>query len=229
MRSIKSIATAAAALVLFGLQGASAAVVYNISSTGVTNCTNAPHGLWTNGMQLPTSGNCNQYYDIAPGTVFTFNNPGASSGWTGSITGTAVNPSNVTATINLQLTDFRDDLSGTGQTCKQEGGAPYDPATMDFFLNMDGIISIDGTDYAVDSIAGGHAFQWGIGANAKSPTEFGGSVWLNMAGVTSGHWDLNLVFGAPTENDNIPEPGMLALFGLGLAAVGFTARRKRTA
>ena len=195
----------------------------------MTNCTDAPHGLWTNGVQLPTSGGCNQYYDIAPGTVFTFNNDGASSGWTGSITGTAVNPSNVTATIDLQLTDFRDDLSGTGQTYKQEGGAPYNPATMDFFLNMDGIISIDGTDYAVDSIAGGHAFQWGIGANAKSPTEFGGSVWLNMAGVTSGHWDLNLVFGAPTENDNIPEPGMLALFGLGLAAVGFTARKKRTA
>jgi len=229
MRNFKSIATAAAALLFLGLQGASAAVVYNISSTSVNNCTDAPHGLWTNGVQLPTSGNCNQYYDIAPGAVFTLNNAGASSGWTGSIAGTAVNPSNVTATINLQLTDFQDDLSGTGQNYKQEGGAPYDAATMDFFLNVDGIIGIDGTDYAVSSIAGGYAFQWGIGANAKSASEFGGSVWLNMAGVTNGHWDLNLAFEAPIESDNIPEPGMLALFGLGLAGVGLARRRNRTA
>jgi hypothetical protein len=49
------------------------------------------------------------------------------------------------------------------------------------------------------------------------------------SGSLSGHWDLNLAFGAPVTTTEVPEPGVVALFGMGLLGLGLARRRGRKA
>lgn len=62
-------------------------------------------------------------------------------------------------------------------------------------------------------------FQFGIGADAKNKTEFGGSAWVNTSKTASGHWDLNVAL------VSVPEPSVLALMGLGLFGLGISRRK----
>lgn len=226
--------------VMAGLSGVSqASQVYLVQNTSVVNCNNSPHGLWT-GQQNFTGGTCGQYYDISG--AFTLNNDTPSTaGWTGSIVATAINPQGAIATVDIALSNFAENAK-----YKTEGGANYNGSTdspdapdlinmdIDFFQTISGTISIDdGTDitvYDVDGPAGGYSFQWGAGGNAKHPTEFGGSAWLLMSqggNSVSGHWDLNLAFSSPPTNTEVSEPGMLTVFGLGLAGLAGLRRRTR--
>ena len=221
------------ASMLAGISGvAQASEVYFVQSTSVVNCGSAPHGLWT-GQQNFSNGTCGNYYDIS-GT-FTLNNDAPSTtGWTGSIVATAVNPQGVIATVNIALSNFAETAA-----YKTEGGVVYDQNTdtpdIDFFQTIGGTIAIDdGTSTVVYNVDGpaAYSFQWGQGGNAKNANEFGGSAWLLLSGPNGqlpGHWDLNLAFTSPPTNTEVPEPGMVALFGLGFLGLGMARRRSRKA
>lgn len=208
---------------------AQATTVYNVQSTSAINCGSAPHGLWT-GQQNFSGGSCGNYYDIAG--VFTVNDDDAdTNNWTGSFNAFAINPQGTTANIQLTFSDFAE----TGNY-KKENGANYDVNTdtpdIDFFESIAGTIEIDSVTYTVSGFAGGFAFQWGPGGNAKDANEFGGSSWLLMAGPGGqlpGHWDLNLTFASPNTTTDVPEPGAVAVFGLGLLGLGLARRRMRKA
>lgn len=220
---------------------ANAAVVFSVSSTSVVNCGSAQHGLWTNNQSFG-GGSCPDYYDIQAGTTFTLNNEDVdSSNWTGSLQGFAVNPVGVLAEINLSLSGFAE----TGNY-KKEGGIAYSGGTdtpdIDFFEEISGSIEFTvGSDdpftytvNAADPVPMGLNFQWGPGANAKSASEYGGSVWLNMLNengqAVGGHFDLNLTFEViETTTEEIPEPGVLAILGLGLVSIGAMRRKRRIA
>ena len=204
---------------LAGIAGAAqASTVFAVTSTSVVNCGSASHGLWT-GNQNFSGGSCGNYYDITG--AFTLNDDDADPlNWSGSIVATAVNPQGLTASINIALSDFAE----TAQY-KTETGASYDQGTdtpdIDFFQTIAGTIEIDNVVYDVDGPAGGYSFQWGPGGNAKDPNEFGGSV--------SGHWDLNLAFSTPPTSVEVAEPGLIAVFGLGLLGLGVVRTRRRKA
>ncbi len=212
---------------------AQATIVYDVSSTSVVNCSGAPHGLWTNGDI--GGGTCSNYFDIQAGSTFTiFNDDADSANWYAELDATAKNPQNVLANIFLSLTGFVETYS----TYKKEGGAAYNPLTdtpdIDFFTSVLGTITINSLIYDIDGFVsdseGDYAFQYGLGGNAKSASEFGGSAWIKSCTdnvvvqgtscMTSSHWDLNLKF---TE---VPEPTTLTLLGLGLIGLGFSRRKK---
>lgn len=204
-----------------------AATVYNVQSTSATNCstggTPAPHGLWT-GNQNFSGTSCGNYYDISG--IFTVNDDDAdTNNWTGSFSAFAINPAGTTADIQLTFSNFAE----TGNY-KKENGASYNVGTdtpdIDFFQGISGTIEIDSTTYTVAGFAGGYSFQWGPGGNAKDAGEFGGSSWILMDGL-SGHWDLNLTFAAPITNTEVPEPGLVAVFGIGLLGLGLARRGRR--
>lgn len=236
---VKSLSAAVIAVSFAG--AANAGVVFSVSSTSVANCGSAQHGLWTNGENF-SGGSCGNYYDIQNGMTFTLNNDDAdSSNWTGSLNGFAVNPQGVLAEIDLALSGFAE----VGNY-KKEGGIAYDDGNdtpdIDFFEEISGSISFFAgtpgeftyTVNAGDPVPMGLNFQWGQGANAKSPSEYGGSVWLNMLDengqAVGGHFDLNLTFEVlETTNEEIPEPGMLAILGLGLVTLGVARRKRRVA
>ncbi len=206
-----------------------AATIYNVQSTSATNCSvggnPASHGLWT-GNQNFSGTTCGNYYDISG--IFTVNDDDAdTTNWTGSFNAFAINPAGTTANIQLTFSDFAE----TGNY-KQENGASYNAGTdtpdIDFFQGISGTIEIDSTTYTVAGFAGGYSFQWGPGGNAKVASEFGGSSWILMQGL-SGHWDLNLTFGAPITTTEVPEPGLVAVFGIGLLGLGLARRGRRKA
>ena len=220
----------AGAVMLGGISGAAqATTVYSVQSTSVVNCSGASHGLWT-GQQNFYGGSCGNYYDISG--IFTVNDNDANTdNWTGSFTAFAINPQGTEANINLTFSNFAETAK-----YKTEGGVSYDENTdtpdIDFFQDVAGSIEIDNITYTVDGFAGGYSFQWGQGGNAKDASEFGGSAWMLLSGPGGslpGHWDLNLAFGAPVTTTEVPEPGALAVFGLGLLGLGLARRRQRKA
>jgi hypothetical protein len=221
--------------IIFGITGAMisllaipayATTVYNVSSTSVVNCSGSEHGLWTD--SDITGGSCSNYFDIQDDSTFTiFNDDADSNNWYAELDMTALNPQGLEADIFLTLTGYSQALP-VGGTYKQEGGALYNPATMDFFSSVLGIIGINGASYDIDGFVGDYAFQYGLGANAKSASEFGGSAWIQScsdshvivsACMTSDHWDLNLTF------SEVPEPASLVLMSIGL--LGMYSRRRK--
>ncbi|TQV66709.1 PEP-CTERM sorting domain-containing protein [Exilibacterium tricleocarpae] len=204
---------------------AQALVVYSVSDTSVVNCSGAPHGLWTN--RDFGGGSCANYFSI-DGTFTFYNDDADSDNWFATLAASAVNPQNRVASIDLMFTGFQDALADPSDY-KREGGAPYDPLTMDFFAGIDGTIDIDGVVYDIDNFVGDHTFQFGLGANAKHAGELGGSAWVQSCGdqvdngrcMTSHHWDLNLKFA------EVPEPNSLVLLGIGV--LGLIGIRRRNA
>ena len=208
---------------------AQATTVYSVQSTSVVNCTGAAHGLWTGQQNFPGR-SCGNYYYISE--VYTVNDDNADTdNWTGTLNAFAINPQGTTANIALTFSNFAETAK-----YKTEGGVSYDQNTdtpdIDFFQDVAGMIEIDSVTYTVDGFAGGYSFQWGEGGNAKDASELGGSSWLLMSapgGFLSGNWDLSLAFGAPVTTTEVAEPGVVALFGVGLLGLGFARRRGRKA
>ncbi len=198
------------------------AATYQVSDTSRINCTNAPHGLWTNGDI--GGGSCSNYFSI-DGLLEINTDDANSANWYAELTATATNPQNVVADIDLRFDDW-----AYGHSYKQEGGAPYDITKVDFFTSILGTITINSLIYDIDGFAGGYAFQYGIGANAKDPLALGASAWIksctdgaatNLVCMNSSHWDLNL------EISPVPVPAAIWLFGTALVGfVGISRRRK---
>lgn len=197
--------------------GAEAKVIYDVSSASAEHCQGARYGVHTTTTDF--GGACGKLFDFQDGTQLTLENDAADTSlWTASLTGTAINPFGKIATIDLLFTGFRETYSGYYQS----GGAVYDPSSdtpdIDFFTDIAGTIDVDGEVFNFDHFAGDTAFQYGLGANAMSTSEFGGSAWIQ--GDDSLHWDLNMNFA------EVPEPSSMGLLGLGLLSLAGLRKRR---
>lgn len=186
----------------------------------VSDYTGGDHGLWVN--QL--SSGANRFYSFQLGSTLTVDVDNDIA----TLVAIAKNPAGSTANLALTFTGFSENLMGTGQTYKKESGFNWSAAVdgtndIDFFTDATGTFDIDGTVYslAANPFAGGHAFQYGNGANAKSATDLGGSSWLNVDGQPA-HWDINFNMTA------VPEPSTWAMMLLGFFAIGAGMRRRET-
>ena len=217
----KTLALAATALAATTLSATAASAEVLIFNASNYTAGNNKHGLWTNNTNVGSD----RFYAFQSGTIFTVDTVAG----TGTLTGTAINGSNNVAEINLSFGGFLETTLGSAFTYKQEGGLAYDPVTdtpdVDFFTTATGSITIDSYEYMLRSnpFAGGHAFQYGQGANAKNGA-FGGSSWLLVEGANGErprHWDLNFNLTA------VPEPATWAFMIFGFGAVGGALRRKK--
>lgn len=215
----KAIAAAGAATLAFAATPAAADVIsYDVTDAASGKC---PHGLWTN----TRNSGCSKYFSFQDGSTFSLD----TDSQTGTFTGVAINDLGETAVIDLSLSGFLSDISGTGFTYKA-GGGPYDASVMDFFTNAAGSITIDGEAFTLnpnDPLAGHTTFQFGQGANDFTG-DFGGSAWLNILnplGHVLKHWDIN--FDLAQRPTAVPAPGGVALFGLGLIGLWAGQRRRR--
>ena len=90
----------------------------------------------------------------------------------------------------------------------------------DLFWSNDPTATIAGiTNFTSNgAVTGMEADDISVAANALT-IDYGGSIWRNGAVIS---------FDLVNTHSALPEPGTLALFGLGLAGLGFAARRKHT-
>lgn len=218
MRKMLAVSAAAVALTAMPATASAEVLVYH-----ATNYTNGPgkHGLWTNSLNSGSD----RFYEFQSDMIFTVDTVAG----TGSLTGTAINPSSAVAEINILLGGFRETTDGSPFQYKRESGGAYDPLTdtpdVDFFTTATGSITIDGNqfDLRANPFANNYAFQWGQGANAKNG-DFGGSSWLLLQdsnGRDLAHWDVNFNLAA------VPEPATWAMMIIGFGAVGGAMRRRK--
>ncbi len=178
------------------------------------NAGTAKHGLYTFGDFVPQEFTIDAIFTI-------FENNGVK---TATLDGTLTNASH-SGTINLDLDNWQDTFN-----YKVEGGANNGGVNADYFVGISGEISIDGNPLLIaNCVACGYAFQYGIGANAKNPTELGASAWIQHENQTgTQHWDLNLSFtDSPVPPTSVPEPGVLILISLGLFGLVLNTRRRQ--
>lgn len=242
----------AAALFLLIGGPASATLLFTVSNADNPSC--GSHGLWTAGStigSINTSG-CGSYFsvDSANSTLVI-----DEINLTAILDMRVINASGFVAEVNLTFSDFAE----THSPYKVEGGANYTPGEaptgddltgvlalpgngdIDFLRAVTGnitffdlanvlVATVDVNAFETDGGGNPYAFQFGDGANAKSPTAYGGSAWikpvLNGTPFAQSHWDLNLAFTAQPSPGVIPEPATLWLSGLGLLAAA-RARRQR--
>lgn len=202
------------------------------------------HGLWTQNAPKPNS------FSIASGTFQILSSGASLTPSSGTLGFTAFNSGGLKAVADLTLTGWHDALTGS-LLYKKESGRSYDPANQDFFSGISGDIEIFdvASSTLIDTVSIGryvhpsatsmHTFQYGLGANAKNPNEFGGSAWVqtDASGITfdgtqgaTHHWDLNLAFVSsppPPPNGSVPEPASLALWAAMAGLVCPMRRRRR--
>jgi len=164
------------------------------------------HGLWTNGLSF----NGDNSFNFTNDTFLTEYDDG-----TATLLGGAED-SGVTWVINILFEGYNADPDGPVKT----GGGPL-LDSWDFYYETSGTISTsDDGGFVANVSRMGPALQIGFGANDKT-SDFGASAWLSInGGGHSSHWDLNMDLVA------VPEPSIIALFGLGLLGLGFARRRK---
>lgn len=176
----------------------------------VTDAVNS-HGLYTQGLHLGTPTTTNSFNFESDLRLTQY------SDGTGSIFGHA-SANNVRWLIDLTLGGFNDDLNTQDPIKASKGG---DPDLWEFYNTIAGTISTTG--WVAEVVRTGPALQIGFGANDKT-TDFGASTWLDVVtlnGNSSDYkWDLNMDLIA------VPEPSIIALFGIGLLGLGLARRRK---
>ncbi len=222
MKNIKNLKMSALALAASGMMTTTASAEVLIFNASNYTSGNNKHGLWTNNTNVGSD----RFYAFQNDAIFTVDTIAG----TATLTGTAINGSNNVADINLSFGGFLETTLGSAFTYKKEGGLAYDPLTdtqdVDFFTTATGSIAIDGYSYMLqaDPFAGNHAFQYGVGANAKNGA-FGASSWLLVegeGGERPRHWDINVNLAA------VPEPATWAFMIFGFGAVGGALRRKKS-
>lgn len=190
---------------------------------------NGLHGLWTNGDKF---GGDNTF-SISSGTFTVYDD------LTADFIALASNDYGYTAQIDLDLSDFSE-----MSTYKKESGkaaseivngpavAAPDNQDIDFFNVLSGTISISNDNPLYNEVFNmenccAPVFQFGNGANAKNSVEFGASSWIGLDNGgpggpgKAGHWDLNVAL------VQVPEPGSIALLGMGLLGLGFARRNAK--
>jgi hypothetical protein len=232
-----------ASLLMLGGTTASATLSYSVSDAS-GSC--GGHGLWTAGSVVVAgqAGGCTPYFSVdATQSTFVIDENNLTAALDMRVDNNVLG--NVHAIVDLDLGGFAE----AHNPYKLEGGLPYLAANdgsslpspldnlnnydIDFFTTVSGNIKFYLDDVLqdtvdIDAYAGGHAFQWGLGANAKSQSAFGGSAWLIPDGF-SGHWDLNLTFTSIPGGARVPEPATLGLTGLALLAFARGRRRRQLA
>jgi len=163
------------------------------------------HGLWTNNLYF----NGDNSFNFTDDTFLTEYDDG-----TARLLGGAED-SGVSWVIDILFSDYNADPDGSVKT----GGGPLLPSWDFYYTTLGTISTLDDGGFVASVTRIGPALQIGFGANDKTG-DFGASAWLSVnGGDKSTHWDLNMDLVA------VPEPSIIALFGLGLFGLGFARRR----
>ena len=114
--------------------------------------------------------------------------------------------------------------AGYSLVSKDDGSNPFNIMTSQ--SGDSGTWSID-PSFWLTNTGGAIGFKFGTG---NKPDEW--FVFELISGGSSGDWDFENVFGrggglSHTNLYAVPEPGTLALFGIGLAAMGLARRKKK--
>lgn len=218
-RNWKTAVLAAAMTTAMAAPVSASTIDYDVSNATSNSCS---HGLWTN----TVGSGCAKKYSFQDGSTFSQD----TAAGTATFTATAINNLGKVATLDLNFKGFQDALT-PGQMYKGGGGA-YNAATMDFYSQASGTITIDGKVFTLnpnDAMAGTTTLQIGAGANDKTG-DFGGSAWFNIldpSGWSLPHWDINFDL-TPRPGTEVSAPGGMALFGLALVGL-WAGRRRRNA
>ncbi|MEM9620045.1 MAG: hypothetical protein AAF993_00255 [Pseudomonadota bacterium] len=206
---------------LFSISSVHAApMTYNVSSTDVVNCSGAPHGFWTNQLQLG-GGSCDQYYNYQEGSTLAVDTMAGEA----VLDATAVNPYGVTAVINFTWENLVPYSDWTGVVKNGGGGNPADWL---YFASGSGSASFFYAGSLLGTIAmeimPNTALQLGLGANDKDGA-YGASSWLKPLVYSKTrvgkHWDFNMNLSAAS----VPAGGSVITMLLALFALGALRRR----
>ncbi len=225
MKAVGRFIALVATLVSFSAHGA--LTTYAISDAENKHGIPLGYGLYTFGKN--DTGEAK--YSIQPNSFFVIDDVAN----TATFQGTASNGTH-TAVFDIMLSGFQETHS-----YKREGGKEYIPAIhdlpgvlaapgngdIDFFSSILGTITIDGEIFDVQQCIDcpntntPFGFQFGDGANAKNPNDFGASAWIGVGPNFNmkSHWDFNVKL------TKVPEPATAAMLLTGLAVAGLRRRR----